>query len=190
LTTGQDLRLIDPKSKHFAPIKEAQQRLAEAPLFIFDQPCPTINDIWELISKVNGEKDLGLIIVDDLASLEIAYNEDEKEVDPMLGLKHLAESLLLPVLAITPLAHPPDDQEMHYPSVSHLPPDQIKQADTVLLAYYPAEYGFSSPDGADLSHVLELIIAKNRYGDEWSVHLEYDCWTKDCRSLGSEAFSA
>jgi replicative DNA helicase len=166
----------------------AQQRLAEAPLFIFDQPCLTTIDVRFLISKVNEKDDLGLIIVDDLASLGTAY-ENEKEVDPTLGLKHLAESLLLPVLAITPLSHPPDDPETYYPSLSNLPPHQIKHADTVLLAYYPAEYGFSSPDGADLSHVLELIIAKNRYGNEWSVYLEYDSRTKDCRSLGSEAFT-
>jgi replicative DNA helicase len=53
----------------------------------------------------------------------------------------------------------------------------------VLLTYSPSEYNLSAPDGGDLTNVLELIIAKNRYGVEGSVYLDYDYWTYDCKTI-------
>lgn len=187
LTTGDDLRLIDAKSEHFEPILEAQQRLAKAPLFITDNPAPTIGDIWDLIiAGGNAEDKPGLIIIDDLAVLTPSYDEDGNEEEPVSQLKFIAQSHRIPILAITPLTQPIKDQENHYPSLSDLPESQVAQADTVLLAYYPSQYGLTSPDGGDLTGVFELIIAKNRYGVEGSVYLHHDDWTRDCKTIGTE----
>ena len=171
-----DIRLTSKDAPYLDKLVKAQQRLATAPITIYDQSAMGLDEIRGFSEGLKRE--VGLVLVDDIDDIVC---DDETNITQ--SLKRLADQLSLPILAISPLDHSTVGQENCRPTLCNMDAGKIAHADSVLLTYCPSLFGLKAPDGTDLDDIMEVIIAKNRHSGEASVHLSFDVSTLECKSL-------
>jgi replicative DNA helicase len=167
-----DIRLTSKDAPYLDKLVEAQQRLATAPITVYDQSKMGLDEIRGFSEGLKEE--IGLVLVDDIDEVVCEDNVNITE-----SLKRLADQLSLPILAISQLDHGTSESESHRPALCNISTSKTAHADSVLLTYCPIE----APDGTDLDGIMEVIIAQNRHSGEASVHLNFDSSTLECKSL-------
>jgi replicative DNA helicase len=178
--TTCDIRHLTADSRHMAAVQDAEQKLKDAPIKIYDQVSVSLSEIDSIAS---GQKEeIGLVIVDEATDVK-PERADEDGSDIFGALKNIAERLELPILAVTQLENVLGGRVDHRPDIAGLNRDSVAIADSVLMAYCPSMYGLKSSDGSDLDGLLEIEIVKNRYNSLGSIFLHLDPMTSDCRGL-------
>lgn len=141
--------------------REGTDRIMQWPLLVDDTTGITIS---ELVAKarLHINKGVELIIVDylQLVQHESAKDERSRINAVSAGLRNLAKSTRVPVIALSQLSRPNDKNHNERPTMFHLKESGNLEQDAfnILLLYRPMDAGeFTGND--------EIIIAKQRFGD-------------------------
>ena len=150
-------------------------RLAEAPIYIDDNPNVTIMEIRAKTRRLKSRMGkLGLVIVDYLQLMTGRSSADNRQVEIAeisRGLKILAREIETPVLALSQLSRNLESRQDKRPMLADLRESgAIEQdADVVMFIYRDEVY---HPDTSELG-TAEIHIAKHRNGPTGVVRLAF-----------------
>lgn len=156
-------------------ITKAMGRMAEAPLWIDDNPNMTVMEIRSKARRLKSKVgDLGLIVVDYLQLMTGRSSAENRQVEVAeisRGLKILARELETPVLALSQLSRNLEQRADKRPMLSDLRESgSLEQdADVVMFLYRDEVY---HPDSADKG-TAEVIVAKHRNGPNGVCRLAF-----------------
>jgi replicative DNA helicase len=161
-------------------ISHAIGRLADAPIYIDDNPNVNVMDIRAKSRRLKAREGLGLVVVDYLQLMSGRMGAESRQVEVSeisRGLKILARELDVPVLALSQLSRNLEMRADKRPALSDLRESgSLEQdADVVLFIYRDEVYNSESSDRG----TAELIVAKHRSGPTGVAHLAFfDSFTK------------
>jgi len=156
-------------------ISHAVGRLAEAPMYIDDNPHLTVMEIRakarRLKSRAGG---LGLIIIDYLQLMTGRHNAENRQVEVSemsRGLKILARELEVPVVALSQLSRNLEMRADKRPQLADLRESgSLEQdSDVVMFIYREELYNPETPDRG----TAEIIVSKHRNGPTGAVQLAF-----------------
>jgi replicative DNA helicase len=156
-------------------ITHAVGRLAEAPIYIDDNPHTSVMDIRAKARRLKSrEGDLGMVVVDYIQLMTGRSNAESRQVEVSeisRNLKILARELDAPVVALAQLNRGLEQRTDKRPMLSDLRESgSLEQdADVVLFLYRDEVYDEASPDKG----VAEVIIAKHRNGPTGKARLAF-----------------
>ncbi len=170
-----NIRTGNLSDEDFSKLSEAMGELAEAPIFIDDQPGLSVLEMRTKARRVSHDSPLGLIIVDYLQLMQGSGRTDNRvqEVSEISrGLKLIARELNVPVIALSQLSRSVEQRTPQIPMLSDLRESgSIEQdADIVSFIYRP---GYYEPDNPEVENITKLIIAKHRNGPVGEVALYF-----------------
>jgi len=147
-------------------ISHAIGRLAEAPLYIDDNPQATVMEIRAKARRLKSKLgDLGVVIIDYLQLMTGNSRAENRQVEVSeisRGLKILARELETPVIALSQLSRQLEMRADKRPMLADLRESgSLEQdADVVMFLYRDELYNPESPDRG----TCEVIVAKHRAG--------------------------
>jgi replicative DNA helicase len=147
-------------------LSHAIGRLAEAPLYIDDNPQATVMEIRSKARRLKSRiGDLSLIVIDYLQLMTgrtAAENRQVEVSEISRGLKILARELECPVVALSQLSRGLEQRADKRPMLSDLRESgSLEQdADVVMFLYRDELYNSESPDRG----TCEVLVAKHRAG--------------------------
>ncbi len=160
----------------FGRIKDAYDRLSQAPIYIDDQPANDILKMRAVARRLKKENGLGLLVVD---YLQLMAPTNSRSSDSMVqqvteisrSLKHLARELDVPVLALSQLSRAVE-QRRGKPRLSDLRDSgSIEQdADVVMFIHRDDKMNGTS----DRPNIAEILVEKHRNGPIGKVDLFFD----------------
>lgn len=172
LRTGHNLSI----EHDFKAIRDAMDRLSNAPIYIDDQPANNILKMRAVARRLKSEKGLGLIVVD---YLQLMVPTQARHADNMVqqvteisrSLKQLARELEVPVLALSQLSRAVE-QRGGQPRLSDLRDSgSIEQdADVVMFIHREDKYDKDSAK----PNIAKILIEKHRNGPTGMVELYFD----------------
>jgi replicative DNA helicase len=170
-----NIRTGNLSDEDFSKLSEAMGELAEAPIFIDDQPGLSVLEMRTKARRVSHDSPLGLIIVDYLQLMQGSGRTDNRvqEVSEISrGLKLIARELNVPVIALSQLSRSVEQRTPQIPQLSDLRESgSIEQdADIVSFIYRP---GYYEPENPEVENITKLIIAKHRNGPVGEVGLYF-----------------
>ena len=150
--------------------------IADAPLYIDDSPCITVDEMRAKCLKYKKKNGLDLIVVDGLQFVA----PDKKCTHHsavwtkryiISSLKKLAVEMDCPVVVISKLPEPADPEENKRPEITDLRISDFtaQYADVILFMYREQGNGRKS-EAAD--QLTDIIIAKNRSGKDGVIKLK------------------
>ena len=162
-------------------ITTAVGRLADAPIYIDDNPNLTVMEIRGKARRLKAKLgDLGLIVIDYLQLMTGRTNAENRQVEVAeisRGLKILARELEVPVVALSQLSRSLEQRADKRPMLSDLRESgSLEQdADVVMFLYRDEVYNPESPERG----TAEVIISKHRSGPVGTSRLAFlDHYTK------------
>ncbi|MDB5224800.1 MAG: replicative helicase, replicative helicase [Candidatus Adlerbacteria bacterium] len=176
----------------FDRIKDAYERLSNAPIFIDDQPGNNILKMRSVARRLKKENGLGLIVVDYLQLMAPTQSKNSDNVVQQVteisrSLKNLARELDVPVLALSQLSRAVE-QRRGKPRLSDLRDSgSIEQdADVVMFIHRDDKMNETS----DRPNIAEIMIEKHRNGPVGSIELYFDDKRTSFVSLEKSDFGA
>lgn len=167
---------IKENSDDYARIRDAYDRLAQAPIFIDDDPSNNILKMRAVARRLKRENGLGLLVVD---YLQLMAPTHTKASDSMVqqvteisrSLKTLARELEVPVIALSQLSRAVETRRGK-PRLSDLRDSgSIEQdADVVMFIHRDDKMNETS----DKPNIAEILIEKHRNGPVGKVELYFD----------------
>ena len=172
IRTGQNLSI----ETDFKAIRDAMDRLSNAPIYIDDQPANNILKMRAVARRLKSEKGLGLIVVDYLQLMVPTQSRNSDNVVQQVteisrSLKQLARELEVPVLALSQLSRAVE-QRGGEPRLSDLRDSgSIEQdADVVLFIHREDKYNKDSAR----PNIAKIMIEKHRNGPTGVAELFFD----------------
>lgn len=157
-------------------LSHAVGRLAEAPLFIDDNPHCTVMEMRAKARRIKARHgDLGMVVVDYIQLMSSGVrNPENRQVevsDLSRGLKILARELDCPVMALSQLNRQLEYRQDKRPMLADLRESgSLEQdADVVCFIYRDELYNPES----DQRGTAEIIVAKHRNGPTGSTRLAF-----------------
>ena len=160
----------------WSKIHHAVGRLANAPIFVDDNPNLTVMDIRAKARRLKSRiGDLGLVVVDyiQLMTGRMAAENRQVEVSEISrDLKILARELECPVVALSQLNRQLETRADKRPMLADLRESgSIEQdADVVLFLYRDEVY---NPEALENKGTAEILVAKHRSGPTGKVRLAW-----------------
>lgn len=169
-----NIRTGNLSDEDFEKLSHAMGEMAEAPIFIDDQPGLTVLEMRTKARRQAHNQPLGLIIIDYLQLMQGSRSDGNRvqEVSEISrGLKLIARELNVPVIALSQLSRSVETRSPQIPQLSDLRESgSIEQdADIVAFIYREAYY---NPE-TERQNVTDLIIAKHRNGPVGKVELYF-----------------
>lgn len=172
IRTGQNLSV----DSDFKAIRDAMDRLSQAPIYIDDQPANNILKMRAVARRLKSEKGLGLIVVDYLQLMVPTHNRNSDNMVQQVteisrSLKQLARELEVPVLALSQLSRAVE-QRGGEPRLSDLRDSgSIEQdADVVMFIHREDKYNKESAR----PNIAKIMIEKHRNGPTGIAELYFD----------------
>ena len=175
---GVDSRLLRTgriPETDWTKISRAVGRLAEAPLFIDDNPHLTVMDMRAKCRRLKAAHgDLALVVVDYLQLMSTPRKAENRQVEVSelsRGLKVLARDLDVAVLALSQLNRSLEYRADKRPMLADLRESGAleQDADVVAFIYRDDTYHADS----DEKGVAEVIVAKHRNGPTAKIRLAF-----------------
>lgn len=153
----------------YEKLSEAMGILADAPIYIDDQPGQSLLAMRTKARRLHAEVGLKLLVVDYLQLIhgDGKYDSRVQEVGAISqGLKNLARELRIPILALSQLSRAVESRGEKIPQLSDLRESgSIEQdADVVMFLYKPDETNLEQ---------YKLSIAKHRNGALGMIDLRF-----------------
>jgi replicative DNA helicase len=154
------------QSEDWTKISRAMGRLAEAPIWIDDNPNLTIMEIRAKARRLKSQiGDLGMIVIDYLQLMSGRGSAENRQVEVSelsRGLKILARELETPVVALSQLSRGLEMRADKRPMLSDLRESgSIEQDSDVVMFIFREEVYDPKPENAGQA---EVIVAKHRSG--------------------------
>ncbi len=157
----------------FARLRDAMDSLAQAPIFIDDEPSNNILRMKSEARKLKTEHGLGLIIVDYL-QLMVPRKETDSLVQQITevsrSLKALAREIDVPVLALSQLNRAVE-QRGGRPRLSDLRDSGSIEQDADVVLFIHRE---KDEDTNEKKSITEILIEKHRNGPTGKAELYFD----------------
>jgi replicative DNA helicase len=156
-------------------ISQAIGRLAQAPIWIDDNPNLTVMEIRAKARRLKSQVgDLGMVVIDYLQLMTGRGNAENRQVEVSemsRGLKILARELECPVVALSQLSRQLELRADKRPMLADLRESgSIEQdADVVMFIYRDDVYHDDSPDRGQ----AEIIVSKHRNGPTGVARLAF-----------------
>jgi replicative DNA helicase len=169
------LRNGDLNEGDWSKITKALGRLADAPLWIDDNPNLSVMEIRAKARRLKSRVgDLGLIVVDYLQLMSGRSNAENRQVEVSeisRGLKILARELETPVMALSQLSRNLEQRADKRPMLADLRESgSLEQdADVVMFLYRDEVYNADSVDKG----TAEVIVSKHRNGPNGVCRLAF-----------------
>ena len=150
-------------------------RLAEAPIFIDDNPQTTVMEIRAKARRLKSRNgDLAMIVIDYIQLMSGRSNAESRQVEVSemsRNLKILARELECPVVALAQLNRGLEQRQDKRPMLSDLRESGAleQDADAVMFLYRDEIYNPES----EAKGVAEVIVAKHRGGPTATVKLAF-----------------
>ncbi|NNE73219.1 MAG: replicative DNA helicase [Acidimicrobiales bacterium] len=150
-------------------------RLAEAPIWIDDNPHTTVMEIRAKARRLKSRVgELGLVVIDYLQLMTGRNGAESRQVEVAeisRGLKILAREIEAPVVALSQLSRSLESRQDKRPMLADLRESgSIEQdADVVMFIYRDEVY---DPESTDVG-TAEIIVAKHRSGPTGTVRLAF-----------------
>ncbi|MBW2032799.1 MAG: replicative DNA helicase [Deltaproteobacteria bacterium] len=162
---GFRLRTGKLRGEDFDSLVASADQINDFPIFIDDSPNVTISELRAKIRRIERRYPIGLIIVDYLQLMTTANRGESRErevAEICRGLKGMAKSFDVPVLALSQLNRRVEDRPKKRPELADLRESgSIEQdADVICFLYRPEVYGRTNENHG----LAELIVAKQRNG--------------------------
>jgi replicative DNA helicase len=160
----------------FTSLRQALDKLSQAPIFIDDQPGNNILKMRSVARRLQREKGLDLIIVDYLQLMSPVGNfKADSTVQQITeisrSLKHLARDLKVPVIALSQLSRAVE-QRGGKPRLSDLRDSGSIEQDADVVMFLHREKD-ESGERAKVN-TTEVLIEKHRNGATGSVELYFN----------------
>ncbi len=171
---AQKLKTGNFDDKDWQKVTNAVGRLAEAPIYIDDNPNVTVMDIRAKARRLKAREGLGLIIIDYMQLMTGRHRAESRQVEVAemsRSLKILARELQIPVIALSQLSRNLESRQDKRPMLSDLRESgSLEQdSDVVMFLYRDEMYNPDSPDKG----AAEVIVAKHRNGPTGITHLAF-----------------
>ncbi|MGH9182530.1 MAG: replicative DNA helicase [Acidimicrobiales bacterium] len=156
-------------------ISHAIGRLAEAPLYVDDNPQVSVMEIRAKSRRLKSKLgDLGLVVIDYLQLMTGRTKAENRQVEVSeisRGLKILARELEVPVVALSQLSRNLEMRADKRPMLADLRESgSLEQdSDVVMFLYRDELYNTDSPDRG----TAEVLVAKHRSGPTGMVRLAF-----------------
>lgn len=165
----------------WAKLVEAAAVLAQAPIFVDDNPLITVAEVRSKARRMKVEHDLQLIVIDYLQLMQgdrrSGENRQQEISDISRSLKALARELSVPVIALSQLSREVERTGDKRPGLNHLRESGAleQDADLVMFIYREDYYDRNT----DQKGIAEIIIGKHRNGPIGTIELGFeDKYTK------------
>jgi replicative DNA helicase len=163
------------QAEDWTKISKAMGRLAEAPVWIDDNPNLTIMEIRAKARRLKSQiGDLGMIVIDYLQLMTGRASAENRQVEVSelsRGLKILARELNTPVVALSQLSRGLEMRADKRPMLADLRESgSIEQDSDVVMFIYREEIYDPKPENAGQA---EVIVAKHRSGPTGIVQLAF-----------------
>jgi replicative DNA helicase len=175
---GVDSRLLRTgriPETDWSRISRAVGRLAEAPLFIDDNPHLTVMDMRAKCRRLKAQHgDLALVVVDYLQLMSTGRRAENRQVEVSelsRGLKVLARDLDVPVIALSQLNRSLEYRADKRPMLADLRESGALEQDSDIVAFIYRDDIYHR-DSSDKG-VAEIIVAKHRNGPTAKVRLAF-----------------
>ncbi|MES3031248.1 MAG: replicative DNA helicase [Patescibacteria group bacterium] len=171
LRTGHNLSV----EHDFKAIRDAMDRLSQAPIYIDDQPANNILKMRSVARRLKSEKGLGLIVVDYLQLMVPTQSRNSDNVVQQVteisrSLKQLARELEVPVLALSQLSRAVE-QRGGKPRLSDLRDSGSIEQDADVVLFIHRE---GNEEGGGRKQKAEILIEKHRNGPTGLAELFFD----------------
>lgn len=137
-------------------------------------PQMNTDDLYQLVLKANLNGQIDFIFIDSIHRMSLpeedrkyATNREQEVSKITRDLKSMAMKLKIPILAICDINRDIEYREGHFPMIQDLKDSGTIEnvADFVFFIHRPEIYGITEDeDGNNLRGLVEIRIAKNRYG--------------------------
>ncbi|HPB16036.1 MAG TPA: replicative DNA helicase [Clostridia bacterium] len=143
----------------------------ESKIFLDDTSSITVADIRSKCRRFKSAENLDIIFIDYLQLIGSAVKKENRQqevTEISRQLKILAKDMKIPVVALSQLSRASEQRSDHVPQLSDLRESgAIEQdADIVMFLYRPSQF-----DKAASTHLVDLVVAKNRNGSIGKVKL-------------------
>jgi replicative DNA helicase len=162
----------------FFKLKQEEEVLRSAKLFVHDQNCASITQIAAKARRLKEEEGIALYIVDYLQLMQGGGRSESRQYEVAeisRKLKLLAMELKTPFICISQLSRKVEERQGHRPMMSDLRDSgQIEQDSDVVIFIQRRDYY----DPNDKPGMAELIVAKNRNGGatpSFPLHFDGKC---------------
>ncbi len=156
-------------------LSHAVGRLAEAPLFIDDNPPSTVMEMRAKARRFRARNgDLGLVVVDYIQLMSSARRAENRQLEVSeisRGLKILARELETPVLALSQLNRQLEYRQDKRPVLADLRESGSLEQDADVVAFIYRDEVYN-PDSDDRG-IAEVIVGKHRNGPTDTVRLAF-----------------
>ena len=175
LVNVQGLQTGRLSDHEWTKLNQAVGRLAEAPIFIDDNPHCTVMEMRAKARRIKARYgDIGLIVIDYLQLMTSGKRVESRQVEVSelsRGLKILARELETPVMCCAQLNRQLEYRQDKRPMLADLRESgSIEQdADVVMFIYRDEYYNKES----EQMGTAEIIIAKHRNGPTGAAHLAF-----------------
>ncbi|MBI1180617.1 MAG: replicative DNA helicase [Alphaproteobacteria bacterium] len=190
---SEKLRRGDMNPDQFRDLVRASQEIEDIPLFIDDTPALPISGIMSRARRLKRQHNLGMVVIDYLqlarpSGRERTENRVQEVSEITRGLKALAKTLNVPVLALSQLSRSVEQREDKRPQLADLRESgSIEQDADVVMFVYRDEYYHErrQPEPGTPAHaewqergerirgVAEAIIGKQRHGPTGVARLHF-----------------
>ena len=169
------------KGEEWAKLVDAAAVLAQAPIYIDDNPLISVAEVRSKARRMKAESDLQLIVIDYLQLMQGdrrgGDNRQQEISEISRSLKALARELHIPIIALSQLSREVERSVDKRPGLSHLRESGAleQDADLVMFLYRDDYYDRDT----DQKGIAEIIIGKHRNGPIGTVKLGFeDKYTK------------
>jgi replicative DNA helicase len=153
-------------------VSDATNAILQTNLFIDDNSTRTVSEMHSISRRLKRRKGLDLVVVDYLQLMTTKNNNENRQQEISTisrGLKIMAKSLNVPVIALSQLSRACEMRQDKRPLLSDLRESgSIEQDADVVKFIYRDEY--YNPD-TDLPGIAEILVAKNRKGPTGKAEL-------------------
>lgn len=176
LSGVDSVRIRDSKlsEEELQKVYEAALPLAEAPLYIDDDPGLSESDMIIKARKLRWQVKIGCIIVDYLQLLKSstkAINREQEVSSFSQAARYIARELQIPVVVLAQLNRAPELRQDHRPMLSDLRESGALEQDAdVVIGLYRDHYYNPESDPSE----AEVIVLKHRNGPTDTVKLGFE----------------
>ena len=175
------MRMGQGEPAEFTKLKTAITELKRLPIWIDDGSAPSTQTMLDQLTDLNNTNPIRMMVFD---FMELGGNRAQSEelrvASIAIGLKDIAKTMKIPVVALSQLNRSVEDRANKMPGLSDLRySGQVEQvADVVAFIMRPEYYAergmtITVEDKDDLKGVAYVSIGKNRHGPVGNVKLAF-----------------
>lgn len=168
-------------------LTSAVSQLHGLPIRIYDRPAPTILDLVRQARVWRHHYGIQILFVDYLqriGGMDRRASRTERVGQVAMGLKELARTLDIPVVALAQISRKVEERPNKRPTMSDLKDSgEIEQeADTIMTIYRDEVYNHDTTSPG----VAEIDLPKNRHGPVGMAEVDWQAWCMRFNNLSMD----